>query len=176
MGFASSTRSVRIRRATDADCEGILFCLTSAFQPYQASYTPAAFEDTVLTPNALRRRLMKMSVFVAVGEAGEVVGTIACGTVTPEEGHLRGMAVLPPWQGRGVAKALLKRAQTELHEHGCRRITLDTTEPLVSAMRFYERNGFCRTGKVTDFFGMPLIEYAKEPQPPCQQELARSLA
>jgi hypothetical protein len=29
-------------------------------------------------------------------------------------------------------------------------------------MRFYERNGYRRTGKVGDFFGMPRIEYAKE--------------
>jgi hypothetical protein len=28
-------------------------------------------------------------------------------------------------------------------------------------MCFYEKNGFRRTGKVTDFFGMPLIEYTK---------------
>jgi hypothetical protein len=28
-------------------------------------------------------------------------------------------------------------------------------------MRFYEKNGYRRTGKITDFFGMLLIEYAK---------------
>jgi hypothetical protein len=39
---------------------------------------------------------------------------------------------------------------------------LDTTEPLIQATRFYERNVFLRTGKISDFFGMPLIEYAKE--------------
>ncbi len=44
---------------------------------------------------------------------------------------------------------------------GCARITLDTTEPLQRAMRFYERNGYQRTGHVGNFFDMPLIEYAK---------------
>ena len=39
--------------------------------------------------------------------------------------------------------------------------SLDTTEPLERAMRFYERNGFRRSGVVRDFFGMPLIEYSQ---------------
>jgi hypothetical protein len=29
-------------------------------------------------------------------------------------------------------------------------------------MRFYERHGYRRSGRVQDFFGMPLIEYAKD--------------
>jgi putative acetyltransferase len=72
------------------------------------------------------------------------------------------MGVLPEWQGRGIAKELLERAESELKQRGCKRITLDTTEPLIPAMRFYERNGFRRTGRISDFFGMTLIEYAKE--------------
>jgi len=28
-------------------------------------------------------------------------------------------------------------------------------------MRFYEKHGYRRSGKVSDFFGMPLVEYAK---------------
>jgi hypothetical protein len=28
-------------------------------------------------------------------------------------------------------------------------------------MRFYEREGYRRSGTVTDFFGMPLFEYVK---------------
>ena len=103
-----------------------------------------------------------MSVFVAEISPGQIVGTIACGMKTETEGHLRGMGVLPEWQGHGVAKRLLDRAEGEVRQSGCKRLTLDTTEPLLPAMRFYERNGFRRTGRISDFFGMPLIEYAKE--------------
>jgi len=28
-------------------------------------------------------------------------------------------------------------------------------------MRFYEKHGYRRSGKVSDFFGMPLVEYVK---------------
>jgi GNAT superfamily N-acetyltransferase len=161
MSHAASSEAVTVRQATENDSTGILACLSSAFEPYRHSYAPSAFEDTVLTPGALDERLRRMSVFVAVAQSGEIVGTIACAVVDRVEGHLRGMAVLPEWQGKRVAGRLLAQAEAELSQRGCKRITLGTTEPLISAMRFYERNGFRHTCKVTDFFGMPLIEYAK---------------
>ena len=71
------------------------------------------------------------------------------------------MSVPPRWAGKGVAQALLEAVEAELRGLHCTLVTLDTTEPLTRAMRFYERNGYQRTGKVEHFFGMPLIEYAK---------------
>jgi GNAT superfamily N-acetyltransferase len=90
-----------------------------------------------------------------------IAGTLACGKVSEGEGHLRGMAVRAAWQGAGVAQALLERAESELRAQGCSRVTLDTTLPLERAMRFYEKNGYQRSGRVADFFGMVLIEYEK---------------
>ncbi len=119
----------------------------------------------MLTPETVAERFKSMSLFVAVGETGKVVGTIGCARAGDQEGHLRGMAVLPEWQGSGVAEQLLKQAEAELRDLGCRRVTLDTTAPLKRAMRFYERHGYTATGRVADFFGMPLYEYAKELQP-----------
>lgn len=152
--------AITIRRATRADCEGILWCLHSAFEPFQSQYTPGAYSDTVLNLNTLQERLREMAVFVAMPDSGEVIGTISCNALNGE-GHLRGMAVLPSWQGRGISKGLLDRAESHLRESGCNRVTLDTTEPLKRAIRFYERNGFCATGRTVDFFGMPLFEYEK---------------
>lgn len=150
-----------IRRANRSDAEGILACLRSAFAPYESSYTTAGYKDTVLTRESLESRLATMSLFVAVADSGEVLGTIGCATAPNGEGHLRGMAVVPRWQGCGAAEHLLKRAESELRELGCVRVTLDTTAPLQRAVRFYERHGYQATGKIADFFGMPLFEYAK---------------
>ena len=97
-----------------------------------------------------------MSVLVAV-EDEIIVGTIGC-----REGHIRGTAVLEAWQGRGIAAQLLQAAEAELVAAGCRRITLDTTAVLEPAIRFYEKHGYRRSGRVTDFFGMRLIEYVKQ--------------
>jgi GNAT superfamily N-acetyltransferase len=143
----------------------ILSCLRSAFEPYRASYSPNGFADTVLTPETIQRRLSAMAVFAAVAASGEIIGTIACALVDSAEGHLRGMAVLPRWQGHGVAEKLLLSAEAELARQGCRRITLDTTAPLRRAIRFYEKHGYRASGRVSNFFGMPLYEYVKQPKP-----------
>ena len=103
-----------------------------------------------------------MTVLIAVDAQDHVVGTIGSALVSPSEGHLRGMAVPTQWQGRGIAPRLLDAIENHLRNKGCTRISLDTTEPLQRAMRFYESNGYHRTGKVTDFFGMPLVEYVKD--------------
>jgi len=102
-----------------------------------------------------------MSVVVATSGSGEVVGTVAYKVLESGEGHLRGMAVNPEWQGSGLSKSLLETAEDELSRAGCKTITLDTTYPLNRAIRFYEKNGFRATGKIGWFFGMPLIEFIK---------------
>jgi GNAT superfamily N-acetyltransferase len=71
------------------------------------------------------------------------------------------MAVLGTWHGTGVATELILAVETELRVRGCSRISLDTTAVLQRAMRFYEKQGFRRSGRITDFFGMELIEYVK---------------
>ena len=165
-----ATRPETIRKALIRDSAGILRCLRLAFEPYRRSYTEPAFTDTVLTNDTIGERLRATRVFVAVSERNEVVGTIGCQVVSPEEGHLRGMAVVPAWQGSGIAERLLLRAERELRDSGCSCVSLDTTEPLRRAIRFYERHGFRTSGKVTDFFGMPLYEYVKELAPPVTPE------
>ena len=103
-----------------------------------------------------------MKIFVAQDRSnGAIIGTVACNLVSPEEGHLRGMAVLPTFQGAEIAQQLLERAEAELRAQKCIRITLDTTAPLKRAIRFYRRNGFRPSGRISDFFGMPLYEYVK---------------
>jgi GNAT superfamily N-acetyltransferase len=151
-----------IRPASVKDAAAILQCLRDAFEPYRSQYSLQAWLDTVMTTDALLHRLTFMTVLVAVSAQGNVVGTIGGAVVSPSEGHLRGMAVPPQWHGRGIAQRLLEAMEKHLLAKGCTRISLDTTEPLLRAMRFYEKNGFTRSGKITDFFGMPLIEYAKQ--------------
>ena len=124
------------------DASGVLECLKTAFEPYRAKYTPDAFADTILTPETIQGRLRQMSVFVAVTPDNQIIGTIACSVINVGEGHLRGMAVLPEWHGRGVAETLLQSAEAELAARGCSRITLDTTVPLQRAIRVYEKQGF----------------------------------
>jgi ribosomal protein S18 acetylase RimI-like enzyme len=151
-----------IRRAGPEQLVGVADCLAAAFEPYRAAYTPRAFSDTVPTVEGLALRMQTMTILYVPGDAGQVIGTIACSVGPSGEGHLRGMAVLPDFQGRGVADELLLTAEDELRALGCARVTLDTTRPLERARRFYEIYGYTITGRVNDFFGMPLYEYEKQ--------------
>jgi GNAT superfamily N-acetyltransferase len=152
---------IRPARGDDEDAAAILKCLATAFEPYRKHYSPPAFADTTLTDETVHLRLQQMHVLIAT-VPGNVVGTIAAAWhPDTKEAHLRGMAVLPEWHGRGVAAKLLTAIEAWLLSRGCKRITLDTTLPLAAAMRFYEKHGYHRSGNIGDFFGMPLIEYEK---------------
>jgi GNAT superfamily N-acetyltransferase len=157
-----------IRPAGEGDQPGILNCLAVAFEPYRKNYTVGAFADTVLDAATLAERMREMHILVATSEAATseatpesaILGTVA-GAVFGHEGYLRGMAVLPELRGAGVAGQLLSAMEAWLREQGCRRVTLDTTLPLKTAIRFYEKNGYVRSGRTSDFFGMTLVEYVK---------------
>jgi N-acetylglutamate synthase-like GNAT family acetyltransferase len=149
-----------IRKATLVDAEEILQCLDQAFAPYRDAYTPLAFSDTVLSLETLAVRFTEMQILVAVNNSGRVIGTIAY-KIEGDEGHVRGMAVLPRHQGSEVAAALLANVESDLRDQHCSAITLDTTKPLQRAIRFYERSGFRATGQTDPFFGMELVAYRK---------------
>jgi GNAT superfamily N-acetyltransferase len=153
--------NLEIRQAGQDDVQSILNCLAAAFAPYSALYTRDAFADTVLDVRRLQERMRKMHVLVAVSE-GEIIGTVSAAACEGGEGHLRGMAVLPQYARTGVASELLNAIETWLRQRGCNRVTLDTTLPLQAAMKFYEKHGYLRSSRVCDFFGMPLVEYAKQ--------------
>lgn len=147
-----------LRRASPEDAEGILECLAAAFEPYRESYTLGGFADTVQAPNTLPRRLAGMSVFVAAGGRGGRDGRMRGDGrrgARPRDGRAPGLAgtrrraAAPPRGGRRAAGEGLSARD------------LETTAPLARAIRFYEINGYSATGRISDFFGMPLFEYAK---------------
>jgi ribosomal protein S18 acetylase RimI-like enzyme len=101
-----------------------------------------------------------MQILVAEEPSNRVIGTVAF-RVTDRDGYVRGMAVLPEYQRRGVATALLMQVEAELRGLNCVSVTLETTGLLTRAMLFYEKSGFSRTAEVLSFFGMELVGYRK---------------
>lgn len=157
----SAAAGISVRRAGEEDLAGVIACLEAAFESYHEAYTEEAFRDTVLSGADPARRFRDMTILVAVDGTGRIVGTVAHRMVGAGEGHLRGMAVAPELQGRGVAAMLLEAAEEALRSQGCLRVTLNTTEVLKRAREFYRRQGYGTTGIVRDFYGMPLIEHDK---------------
>jgi GNAT superfamily N-acetyltransferase/uncharacterized protein YndB with AHSA1/START domain len=152
--------AVHIRPCEVADVDAMHDCLAAAFATYRPLYTPAMYADTVPDVDGLRARLTAMAGLVACTDHGRVVGTLFY-AVEGVDGHLRGMAVLPAFQGTDAAAQLIATAEHALAAQGCRRVTLDTTEPLTRAIRFYERRCYRPTGRRHEDAGMVLIEYVK---------------
>ena len=153
-------QKIVIRQAGHGDVEGIQHCLEAAFGPYRADYTAGAYSDTVPDEVGVLQRVELMHVLVAVASE-EIAGTVSA-LLGTGEGHLRGMAVRPEWHGNGLSALLLHTIESWLKNKGCRRVTLDTVLPLQAAIRFYEKNGYQKTGRVSDLYGMPLVDYVKE--------------
>jgi ribosomal protein S18 acetylase RimI-like enzyme len=89
---------------------------------------------------------------VLVAESGgEIAGYVALGRPTGLESnrhvlHIRGLAVAPAHQRRGVARALVEAAAASARERGVRRITLRVLAPNAGARAFYESCGFVVEG------------------------------
>lgn len=152
----------KIRLATIEDAKAVHEVLIAAFEEYRFFYSPAGFTDTVLSEEEAKDRIKEMKVYVAVDRNGKIIGTIGWQKLNKEEGHIRGMGVIPSRQGkRSPATMLLKCVEREAQLENCKILTLDTTEILKRAQKFYEKNGYKQTGKTGNFFGSIIYEFAK---------------
>jgi putative acetyltransferase len=90
-------------------------------------------------------------------DAGNMLGFIA---IKPETGHLDQICVSVQQKGAGVALALLDQARS-MAPGG---LTLTVNQANPRAIRFYERNGFKRTGEgVNPRSGLPVFHYRWQP-------------
>jgi ribosomal protein S18 acetylase RimI-like enzyme len=89
-------------------------------------------------------------VLVAVVE-GAVAGYVGVGRASPLESdrhvvYVRGLAVAPEHQGRGVGRALVEAAARLAEDRGARRLTLRVLAVNVAARALYESCGFVVEG------------------------------
>ena len=82
---------------------------------------------------------------------------VGCGGVAFEDGfaELKRMYVRPAARGRGVARAVLARLEQEARARGVTRLTLETGDAQLAAVRFYERAGFTRCAAFGAYKDMP---------------------
>jgi ribosomal protein S18 acetylase RimI-like enzyme len=82
---------------------------------------------------------------------GEVAGYVALGHPTGLASNrhvlsVRGLAVAPGFQGRGLGRALLRAAVEEARRRGARRLTLRVLGSNSAARALYESSGFTVEG------------------------------
>lgn len=78
--------------------------------------------------------------FVAVN-SGKIIGTIKCGQ-DGRRGYISRVVVLPEYQSRGVAKALIERTVGGLTEQGIGKCNLYVLDSNPDAISFWEHNGW----------------------------------
>jgi ribosomal protein S18 acetylase RimI-like enzyme len=77
----------------------------------------------------------------------------------PDQAHVRMLGVHPNVQGRGIGRRLMEGAEEEARLAGKRRITLETTEAMVTAQRLYESMGYRRLDDLVFDDGFRLRAY-----------------
>ncbi|MFW9827438.1 MAG: GNAT family N-acetyltransferase [Candidatus Thorarchaeota archaeon] len=155
-------KDFKIRKAIPSDSKSIHEVILAAFEEYRWFYSSDGFEDTVMSEDLVLKRMKDMTIFVAIDKKGKAIGTIGWKKLDDEEGHIRGMAVHPLWQGKNSpASALLNAVEKDAVLKKCRFLSLDTTEVLQRAQYFYKKHQFKESGKIGDFYGSKIIEYIK---------------
>ncbi|MFX0081562.1 MAG: GNAT family N-acetyltransferase [Candidatus Hodarchaeota archaeon] len=156
-------REYIIRKAQPKDAKGIHEVLSAAFEEFRHFYSLEGFANTVMSEQAALDRMKDMEIYIAINQNGIIIGTIGWKRLSENEGHIRGMAVHPKFQGKNSpAAALLKEVEKDALSQGCTFLTLDTTEILKRAQNFYRKQGFNETGKTGDFFGSTIYEFEKK--------------
>ena len=77
----------------------------------------------------------------------KLIGTVAIEEMDKDTAKLKRMFVLPDFQGTGIGQKLFDTALSFAKEKGYKTIRLNTDKMMNRAHRFYEKNGFHRTGK-----------------------------
>jgi GNAT superfamily N-acetyltransferase len=153
-------RIVQIRRAKQRDAAEIESLIRESFREHEPAYTLEAFDLATPREREIEKRIREWAVWVAV-DANVIVGTISAHS----EGsalHIRSMAVHPRMRGQGIGKLLLARVEDFAFGDGYKRLLLNTTPFMNSAIRLYERFGFAFTGTEQNWFGTRLRTMTKQ--------------
>ena len=151
-----------IRRAQPAEYPAIGALAVDAYAMLPGMPSPAEQPGyyAMLRDVAARAGKPSLRVYVAVGEAGELHGSVdfigemvdygsggTAGTVTDAAG-IRLLAVAPASRGRGAGKQLTLYCIERARELGRRKVVLHSTRAMQTAWAMYERLGFDRSAEL----------------------------
>ena len=134
-----SPKSVRLRRATDADAPAVLVLQQEANAPYR--HRPGGpigpFTDTV---EGTRVVMTKVPVMLAITE-GVVAGCVFY-AIEGDHCFLFRLAVLPAHQRCGIGRALIAHVETRAGELGLPCVRLGVRKAMPENRGYYERLGY----------------------------------
>jgi predicted GNAT family N-acyltransferase len=138
----------------------------------QITTTDAEYESEKALRDAVLRRPLGMSLsaddlrgedgqihWVAIDEAGRVVGCVLLDPGTGGTGQIRQMAVAESRRGRGIGAALIARIEETARGLGIRKLLMHAR---AYARGFYERQGYHAASDVYIALTIPHIDMEKE--------------
>ncbi len=91
--------------------------------------------------------------FVALSN-GEIVGYIGSHNVLGEV-YITNVAVFPEYRKKGIGEALIKKLIEAVKNENADFITLEVRKSNASAIKLYEKCGFCAVGERKSFYEKP---------------------
>lgn len=103
--------------------------------------------QALFTATAWDHKEKNNAMFVAVSSGGEKIGYINIREGTDDilaepMGYIALLAIKKNYEGKGVARALIKTAQSWAKDSGYKRVYLDVFASNTRALEFYKREGF----------------------------------
>ncbi len=135
------SNSFRIRHATPADLEDLPAIERSAAEAFRGAGVGLSTDAPVSSAEVWRPALRTGTLWVAVDEAGRVVGFLAARKINRVL-HIDEMDVDFDHQRRGIGRALLDAAIAWARRAGLNEITLTTFRDLAFNRGFYAASGF----------------------------------
>lgn len=96
----------------------------------------------------------KFARFIVALSKGEVVGYIGSHNVLGEV-YITNVAVFPEYRKNGFGEALIKKLLEVIKDENADFITLEVRKSNISAIKLYEKCGFCAVGVRKNFYEKP---------------------
>ena len=137
-------------RPTDREAVRNMVCATGMFRPNELDVAVELVEDF------LAQGAKSGYHFVLAEEDSRVVGYVCFGpiTVTLHSYDLYWIVVDPGWQGRGLGRSLLQRAEAQIKALGGTQVYIETSGQMQyqPTRNFYDRCGYELTATIADFY------------------------
>jgi GNAT superfamily N-acetyltransferase len=135
MASVSGKPEFELRAGRLADSAALVPLINAAFQPEQVAIAGDRIDLTGL------RRYFESGRFLLLESAEGLAGCVYL-EVRGERGYVGLLAVRPEWQGRGLGRLLLARAEQSLAEAGCRAADLRTISARNDLLPMYRHLGY----------------------------------
>jgi N-acetylglutamate synthase-like GNAT family acetyltransferase len=155
--------SIKIRKATLNDVQEIHDLLSNSFTPYYQYYTYKAYNETVVPPVTIKKRIKGQKTEILVASyRNKIVGTVSIEIQKDRRLYIRSMAVKHEFQNKGIGGQILEEIdKIALIEHS-KIISLECFEPLSKAVSLYKKVGFKLSGKTRNYHGITIFEMIKD--------------